>query len=243
MDIISQIEHAARNMIQYLENKGFELTNTVPKGNMVEWLLMGKDGMPMRVTIAIEEGEWIGTVNGQETRLRTNVASSFMKNFTRDIVRAIPSQVGYMASLTPNTALESKLQTIYEIWMKEIEQRLDEGSSDYFLKEVWPLVQKDLAKIIKPLGFKPRGKGKLDKSNKQMIIQLDKIDGKLPYRLVIAGSYIHEDDGEYNVYITNAQGTPHESHDRLVMDAKKDAKTVLQDIKEILQDHLNFEAM
>jgi hypothetical protein len=120
-------------------------------------------------------------------------------------------------------------------------------SDDYFLQRVLPHVRADMRSATRRLG-RFRGQGRIDRRRKlvEFIFEVQNPLGgpgsKVPIRIVMGGSYIVQDDGDYTVFMNSPyfSGT-HEYHERMYGEPQKDAATIVQTTKDMITDYTGIE--
>jgi len=121
---------------------------------------------------------------------------------------------------------------------------LEESSNKYHVQHVIPALKKALKKkITEGVTLRSSGTVNKGKGNVEMIADIDTGDGRgtKAATVTIHGSYMTDDDGEYDIYIQSPymQGE-HQYHDKFSGDPDADAKKISGDLKDMLDDVRGF---
>jgi len=91
------IQKTARNMLDFLAKKGYKLTRTTPQpDDSVKWEFEYWNNKIMSITISFDGSTWTGKCemqgkDYQTVELETIIPSSFLKNFSRDVLKKLPN--------------------------------------------------------------------------------------------------------------------------------------------------------
>jgi|APSaa5957512622_1039677.scaffolds.fasta_scaffold17965_2 hypothetical protein len=123
-------------------------------------------------------------------------------------------------------------------------EMLAADSDKYFAEYVVPLFKKaEMSKLLKPLGLAPRGKGSLDRKRKQVMLIVDRVEGRSgPQVLYLNGSHYTKGDGQWNISMKHWSGWTEEFVEKFKGSPKRDAAAMQKGVRDMMKQMVDLEA-